>query len=97
MAALIISYFGSVRRGIAGDPIRSESLTTSTASAASAAIPANAAVAAIASDTAHYVMIGTGTPTAAIGNGFYLPANTIRELSVNDVGGTYKIAAVTLS
>lgn len=97
MAALIISYFGSVRRGIACDPIKSESLTTSTTSAASAAIPVNAAVALIASDTAHYVTIGAGTPTAAIGNSFYLPANTLRELSVNDVGGTYKIAAITLS
>lgn len=97
MASLIISYFGSVHRGIAGDPIKSESLTTSTASAASGVVPTNAAVAVIASDIAHYVTIGTGTPTAAIGNSFYLPANTLRELSVNDVGGTYKIAAITLS
>ena len=98
MATLYISYFGDVADECASTPISSETVTTSTTSAASGAIPAGAKVAAIVSDTAHYVTINTGTPTAAITNSFYLPANTMRELRVNkEVTASKKIAAITLA
>jgi len=97
MATLTISYFGSIREGIACDPIKSETVTTSTSSAASGVVPANAKVAMLHSTVEHYATVGTGTPSAAIGNGFYLPANQPIPIHVNDVGGTYKFAAVTLS
>jgi len=96
MATLYISYFGSVDKLVAGDPIKSETITTSGTSAASGVVPSNAAVAAIHSDTAHYVTIGAGTPTAAITNSFYLPPNVTREIRTFPAGQTaLKIAAIT--
>jgi hypothetical protein len=97
MATLTISYFGSIREGIACDPIKAETVTTSTSSAASGAIPANAKAAVLHATVEHYATIGTGTPTAAIGNSFHVPANQPVPIHVNDVGGTYKIAAITLA
>lgn len=95
MATLYVSYFGSVQKGVAGDPVKTETVTTSGTSAATAAIPKSALVAAVHSDAAHYVTIGEGTPTAAITNGFYLPANVTREFIVPP-NVTVKIAAVTV-
>lgn len=95
MATLYISYFDSVRYGVAEGPIKSEAVSTSTSSAAGGAIPANAKVAFLFSDTAHYVTLREGTPTAAITNSFYLPANVGREIAV--LPTTSKIAAITLA
>lgn len=97
MATLYVSYFGSVDKLVAGDPIKTETVTTSGTSAATGVVPSNAAVAAVHSDAAHYVTIGSGTPTAAITNGFYLPANMTREVRTFPAGQTaLKIAAVTV-
>lgn len=98
MATLYISYFGAVRDHIAGTPIGSETVTTSTTTAASGAVPQAAKAIAVVSDTAHYVTIGSGTPTATATNGFYLPANQIREISVGfNTSTTVKLAAITLA
>ncbi len=98
MATLYVSYFASVDKHVAGDPIKTEIVTTSTTTAATGTIPANAVVAAFHSDTDHYITIGAGTPTAAITNGCYLPASFTRELRLyqhNSVA--LKAAAVTLA
>jgi hypothetical protein len=99
MASLYISYFASVDKECAADPIKSEVVTTSTTSAASAAIPDGTAVIKINSDTAHYVTIGTGTPTAAVGAGsFYLAATEAMWLRTQTSNrAALKIAAVTLA
>lgn len=98
MATLYVSYFGGVDKQVAADPIKSETVTTSTTTAATGAIPSGAVVASLFSDTAHYVTIGTDTPTAAITNSFYLPANTVREIrTFNGDGVARKIAAITLA
>jgi hypothetical protein len=98
MATLYVSYFGSVDKLVAGDPIKTETVTTSTESAATGEIPDGAVIASLFSDTAHYVTIGTDTPTAAITNSFYLPANQMRELrTFNGHGAARKIAAITLA
>lgn len=96
MADLIISYFDSVDKGCAGSPIKSETVTTSGISAASAAIPVGADVCALYSSAAHYVTIGSGTPTAAASNSFYLPASVHMWLRTYVAEGqTVKIAAIT--
>lgn len=98
MATLIISYFDNVDLGVAGFPIKSESVTTSAASAASGNIPVNADVASIFSDVAHYVTISRDgeTKSASAANGFYLPAGQAFWLrTFVTTGQAVKIAAVT--
>lgn len=96
MASLIISYFASVDKEVAGEPIKSETITTSGTSAASAAIPSNAVVFSLFSDAAHYVTFGEGTPTAAASNSFYVPANQLHwQRSFVSPGVARKIAAIT--
>lgn len=99
MASLYISYFGNVDKHVAADPMKSEVVTTSTSSAPGGTIPDGASVIKINSDTAHYVTIGTGTPTAAVGAGsFYLGANETIFLRVSTSSrAALKIAAVTLA
>lgn len=93
MATLFISYFGTVDKGVAGDPVASETVTTSTTSAQSAAVPKFALVAKIVSDTAHYIAQGAN-PTATATNGAYLSAND--PLWLRCTNG-YKFAAITLA
>lgn len=96
MADLIISYFDTVDKYVAGTPLKSETVTTSGTPAASAAIPVKSDVCSIFSVAAHYVTIGEGTPTAAASNSFYLPANQIMWLRTFVAEGqTVKIAAIT--
>ena len=98
MASLYVSYFASVEKQCAGDPIKSEVVTTSATSAATGTIPANAVVAAFYSDTAHYVTVGASTPTAAITNSCYVPASFTRELRLYQHNGVeLKAAAITLA
>jgi|ERR1051325_4931405 hypothetical protein len=98
MATLYISYIGAIREHVAAVPFSSETITTSTTSAASGTVPQWAKAVSIVSDTAHYVTIGTGTPTAAASNSIYIPANQVRELSIGfDTANAKKIAAITLS
>lgn len=95
MADLIISYFDSVDKGVAGTPLKSETVTTSGTSAASAVIPTNSDVCCVYSAAAHYVTIGNGTPTAAASNSFYLPASTQMWLRTFVAEGqSVKIAAI---
>ena len=96
MATLYISYFGSVDKLCAADPIKSETVTTSGTSAASGTIPDGAVVAQIISDTTHYVTIGTGTPTAAATNSAVQFANTPLWLRTQtSARAALKIAAIT--
>lgn len=98
MATLYVSYFASTDKNVAGDPIKTETVTTSTTSAATGTIPAGAAVAVFYSDTAHYVTVGASTPTAAIANSFYLPASFTREIRLYQHNGVaLKAAAITLA
>lgn len=96
MADLIISYFDTVSKEVAGTPIKSETVVTSGVSAASAAVPTNSDVCSLFSTAAHYVTIGEGTPSAAASNSFYLPANQQMWLRTFVAEGqTVKIAAIT--
>ena len=97
MATLYISYWGHVERNVAGDPIKSETLTTSTTSGLAAAIPAGAVVATVYSpDADHVVTKGSGSPTAAIGAGsFVLPSGAERDILLQHYEGGYKFAART--
>lgn len=96
MATLYVSYYATVDKDCAGDPIASETVTTSGTSAATAAIPTGAMVAKLRSDAAHYYTIGTGTPTAAATNGAYLAANESEWLRISGAGrAALKIAAIT--
>ena len=96
MADLIISYFDNVDKGVAGGPLKAETLVTSGTSAASAAIPDTSDVCLIFSVASHYVTIGEGTPSAAASNSFYLPANQQMWLRTFVAEGqTVKIAAIT--
>ena len=95
MASLIISYFASVDKEVAGIPIGSEALTTSAKSTASGPVPPEAAVAKIYSDVAHYVTFGDGTVTASKDNGFYLAPGIPQWMKTYVVPGQTKtIAAV---
>jgi hypothetical protein len=97
MATLYVSYFGAVDKGVAGDPIKSETITTSGVSAASGAIPDGAIVARFVSDASHYVTIDTGTPTASAANGAVQFANQELWLRVRTSNrATLKAAAVTV-
>lgn len=97
MATLYVSYYGSVDKGVAGDPIKSEAITTSAASAASGAIPDGALIACVSSDASHYVTIGTGTPTASAANGGVQFANNPLWLRVQTASrATLKLAVVTV-
>jgi hypothetical protein len=94
MADLYVSYFGDVSKGVATGPKGSQVVTTSTSSA-SGTTPEGSKVAALFSDTAHYVTTGD-SPTATIGNGFYLPASTLYWVDLEQgLGDT--IAAITLA
>lgn len=93
MASLYISYFGSVDKHCASDPLGSEIVTTSTSNAQSGAVPKGAVVAKIQSDTEHYIKDGA-SPTAAAGTSVYLAADEILWLRLNR---DYKIGAVTLA
>lgn len=96
MATLYVSYYGSVDKLCAGDPIKSETITTSGTSAAGGTIPDGAMVACIVSDTSHYVTIGTGTPTAAATNGGIQFANSPLWLRIQTANrAALKVAAVT--
>lgn len=98
MATLFISYFENADKGIASDLLGNTTITTSTSSAAaSAAMPASTQIVCAFSDVAHYVTFGSGTPTAAAGTGFYLPANTQREIRVKQDGTALKVAGITLA
>lgn len=95
MADLIISYFDNVDKGVAGGPLKSETVVTSVTSAASAAVPAASDVCLIFSVADHYVTIGEGTPEASAANSFYLAANQPQFLRTYvGRGQTVKIAAV---
>lgn len=97
MASLYISYFASVDKNCAGDPIKSEVVTTSGTSAASGVVPSNATVAMIVSDATHYVAIGTDTPTAAVTNGAVQFASVPLWLRISSSSrAALKIAAVTV-
>lgn len=97
MATLYVSYYGSVDKLCAGDPIKSETITTSGTSAAGGAIPDGALVAMIVSDASHYVTIGTGTPTAAATNGGVQYANVPLWLRIQTASrAALKVAAVTV-
>jgi hypothetical protein len=73
-------------------------LDTSSTSAATDDIPTNASVAQIASDTSHYVTIGTGTPTAAATNSAAQWANSPLWLRLRTGSrGALKIAARTIA
>ena len=96
MADLIISYFDNVDKGVAGGPLKSETVVTSVTSAASAAIPDTSDVCLIFSVASHYVTIGEGTPEASTANSFYLAANQPQFLRTYVARGqTVKIAAIT--
>lgn len=96
MATLYVSYFGAVDKDVAADPIKAETVTTSGTSAASGAIPDGAMIAKVQSDVAHYVTIGTGTPTAAATNSVYVGANEVLWLRVQTSSrAAKKVAAIT--
>jgi hypothetical protein len=97
MASLIISYFASVEKEVAGIPLCSEALTTSAVSTAAQPVPAEAAVAKIYSDTAHYVSFGDGTPAASKDNGFYLAAGIPQWMKTYVVPGQSKAIAAVLA
>lgn len=95
MASLIISYFASVEKEVAGIPIGSEALTTSAKSVSSLPVPAEAGVAKIYSDAAHYVSFGDGEVIASKDTGFYLAAGIPQWMKTYVVQGQVKtIAAV---
>lgn len=96
MATLYISYFATVDKHCAGDPIKSETITTSGSSAASGEVPDGAVVAVIVSDASHYVTIGTDTPTASAGNSAVQFAGSALWLRIRSSSrAALKIAAVT--
>lgn len=96
MATLYISYYAGGDAGCASDPIKSETVTTSVTSAASGTVPPNAVMAMIVSSAAHYVTIGTGTPTAAASNGGVQFTNVPLWLRISSASrAALKIAAVT--
>jgi hypothetical protein len=98
MASLIVSYFDNVDLGVAGFPLGSETITTSTTSAAGNAIDTRAEVCGLYSDTAHYVTISrhNETKVATAGNSFYVPANQVYWLRTFVAAGqTIKISAIT--
>lgn len=99
MASLYISYWATVDKECAGDPIFSEVVTTSSTSALSGTIPTGAVAATVESDAASYVTLGTGSPTAAVGAGsFYLGANYPRDLRITGTGkAAMKFAARTVA
>lgn len=93
MASLYISYFGSVDKGCAQDPLGSEVVTTSTSNAQSSANTRMGVVAKIESDVAHYIKDGAD-PTATAAGGVHLAANETLWLRLNR---GYKIGAITLA
>lgn len=96
MATLYVSYFGSVDKHCAGDPIKSETVTTSGTSAASGAIPDGTSIIKIQSDAAHYVTIGLSTPTAAATNSAYVGAGEVFWLrTASSTRAAQKVAAIT--
>lgn len=97
MADLYITYWATVDKYCAGDPIKTEKVTTSGTSAQSGAIPFNAVVATVTGIALHCVTLGDA-PTAAVGAGsFILPANAERDIRLtNHAAATYKFAAITL-
>jgi len=99
MATFFISYFGTVDKGVAGDPIKAETVTTSATSARSAVIPSGAVIAKIQSDTAHYVTIGDDPAATQAGAGMaFAAAGELLWLRTDRHGlANYKIAAVTAS
>jgi peptidoglycan hydrolase-like protein with peptidoglycan-binding domain len=98
MATLFVSYFENADKGIASGLLGNTTVTTSTSSAATTnAMPASAQIVCVISDAAHYVTFGSGTPTAAAGTGFYLPANVQREFRVQQSGAPLKVAGITLA
>lgn len=100
MATLYISYFDNVDLGVAGFPISTETVTTSSTSAASNNVPVNSDVCILFSDTAHYVTISRDgeTKAATATNGLYLPANVQMPLrTFVTTGQTVKITARTVA
>lgn len=96
MGTLYVSYFGSLHdSGGVGNIISSETITTSASTAAGGTIPSHAAWAQCFSAVAHYVTVGTGTPTAAATNSVVQP--TALPIMIRlDIGNTAKkIAAIT--
>lgn len=93
MATLYISWFASVGDTVALDPIKSETVTTSTSNAQSGACPGFAKFAKIQSDTASYVASGSANPDATAQPRCYVGANEVFWLRV--AGPTHKIAAIT--
>lgn len=100
MATLYISYFDNVDLGVAGFPISTETVTTSSTSNASNNVPVNSDVCILFSDTAHYVTISRDgeTKNATATNGLYLPANVQMPLrTFVTTGQTVKITARTVA
>lgn len=97
MATLYISYFGSNRDGAIDSILYSETVTTSAVTAASGVVPPDAVFAQITSTAAHYVTLGTGTPTAAAGNSVVQGANLAITIRLNNGRGkaAQKFAAIT--
>lgn len=89
MATLYVSYYGAVDNQCASLPLGSEAVTTS-ATSAQANGNASAAVVMVFSDTAHYVTFGSN-PTATMGTGAFIPANT--PFWLDNTGA--KLAAIT--
>lgn len=83
MADLRVSYIGGVEKGVAKEPMASQTVTTSATSARSTANP-GAGIAVVFSDTAHWINTGpAATVTATATNGMFLPANVERHLALN--------------
>jgi len=100
MATLYISYFDNVDLGVAGFPISTEAVTTSSTSAASGNVPVASDVCILFSDAAHYVTISRDgeTKPATTTNGFYLPANVQMPLrTFVTTGQVVKITARTVA
>ena len=99
MATFFISYFGTVDKGVAGDPIKAETVTTSASSARSGVIPSGAVIAKVQSDVGHYVAIGDDPTATQAGAGMaYAAAGELLWLRTDRHAlANYKIAAVTAS
>lgn len=102
MASLYISYLSSVRQGMIGGVIVSETVTTSSSSAAGGAIPAGATAVQLVASADSWATIGGGTPTASATNGVMLPANLPVHVSLADYqgiagGAALKVAARTVA
>jgi|GEM_PF-4189875 len=100
MATLYISYFDNIDLGVAGFPISTETVTTSSVSVSSGNVPETSDMCLLFSDAAHYVTISRAgeTKPATATNGFYLPANVQMPLrTFVTTGQVVKITARTVA